>query len=431
MIDKIRKILVRVENVSDWIIIKDIRKSTEIFLIKDKVDMNRACNFEEYRVRVFVDFEENGKKFKGDSNVMIGVSDTENEIEEKIKEAVFAAGFVKNDWYDLPEKEEGDYVEIKSFETNKDLKDKFEELHTVIYKDYNYQAEVNSCELFAIEDLNRVVTSKGVDVEYPKSEFSFEIVTDSNIGKEPVEIFNGYYLTNLDLVEIEKIVDKQLMETEGRSKAVRNKKLENMRVIISNEAVEEFLHFYLQQASDSSIYQKISKAKIGENFQKADAKQKLTFKINPALATSIDARPVDGEGKKLSEYNLYKDGVVEHLVTSSKFSHYLGVENKGMCTTFEVEAGDVPVSEYKKGNYLEVYAFSAFLMDATTGDFGGEFRLAKLVEDGKESYVTGGSISENIFKVQNTMMFSKEKAIRRNSVTPQAIIFDGFTIAGE
>ena len=59
MIDKIRKILERVENVSDWIIIKDIRKSTEIFLIKDKVDMNRACNFEEYRVRVFVDFEEN------------------------------------------------------------------------------------------------------------------------------------------------------------------------------------------------------------------------------------------------------------------------------------------------------------------------------------------------------------------------------------
>lgn len=431
MIENIKNILKNMDNVNDWIIVKKIRKSTEVFLIKDKIDMNRACNSEDYKIHVFVDFEDDEKKYRGDANINIGASSTDAEIEEKVKEAVFAAGFVKNLWYDLPAKEDGKYIEIQAYENNKTLKEKFDDLHKVIYKKYNYQAEVNSCEVFAIEGKNRVVTSKGVDVEYPVSEFSFEIVTDSNIGKEPVEIFNGYYLKNIDLNEIEKIIDKQLMETEGRSKAIRNKKLENMRVIISNEAVEEFFYFYFEQAKDASIYQKISKAKIGENFQKADARQKITFKINPALATSLNAKPVDEEGKKLSEYFLYKDGVVENLVTSAKFSHYLGVENKGKCITFEVETGDESISEYRKGDYLEVYAFSSFLMDPTTGDFGGEFRLAKLVENGKEKYVTGGSISENIFDTQDSMMFSSEKAIRKNSVAPQAIVFDGLTIAGE
>lgn len=431
MINKIKDILENTDNISDWIITENKSVSTEIFLVKDKIDMNRACDTEEYSIVVFVDFEEDGKKYRGESKILLGPSYSEEEIEEKIKSAAFSARFVKNPWYPLPENEGGNYIEIKGFENNKDIKEKFDQVHKIIYKDYKYNARVNSCEIFAVEAKNRVVTSKGIDVEYPKSEFSFEIVTDSNIGKEAVEIFNGYYLKNINLEEIEKIVDKQLMETEGRSKAVRNKKMENMRVILSSEAVEELLQFYLEQARDLSIYQKVSKAKIGESFQKEEAKEKITIKMNPALESSINARPLDGEGKKLKEYLLYENGRVKDLVTSAKYSHYLGIENRGTCSTFEVNGGEKSLEEYKREDYVEILAFSSFIMDPVTGDFGGEFRLAKLVEDGKESYITGGSISENIFKAQNNMYFSKEKTVRKNSISPAAIIFDGITVAGE
>lgn len=63
-----------------------------------------------------------------------------------------------------------------------------------------------------------------MDVEYPSNKFTFEIVTDCNIGDEPVEIFNGYDLTSIDYSKIEEIVDKQLLETEKDQAPLEMKK---------------------------------------------------------------------------------------------------------------------------------------------------------------------------------------------------------------
>ena len=43
------------------------------------------------------------RRAEGDANILISASDSEQEIASKIEKAVFAAGFVKNKWYDLPE----------------------------------------------------------------------------------------------------------------------------------------------------------------------------------------------------------------------------------------------------------------------------------------------------------------------------------------
>lgn len=430
MIQKIQELLKQTKKISAWTIKEEVSSSMELFFIKEKLDMNRYTDLHEYHVRLFVDFEENGQSYKGDASILIGASDTFDEMKEKIESAVFSAGFVKNNWYDLPTNKDDNYEELKTFETIRDLKDRYEQLHKVLFKVYPYQAKVNSCEVFAVEGSNRIITSKGTDVTYPHSEFSFEIVTDSSFGEEPVEIFNGYYLTNMDLSQVEKIVDRQLMETEGRSKAQRNKKMEGQRIVLSGDAVEEFLMFYLEQATDSSIYRKISKAKQGELFLSESAKEKLNVRINPMLSTSIYARPVDNEGKKLERYDLYRDGKVAHLRTSSRYSHYMGIENIGFCDTFEVEGGERSLEEYLKEDYIEILTFSSFLMDPTTGDFGGEFRLAKQVKNGEVSFITGGAISENIFRVQNEMRFSKELEGRKYSISPKAIIFDNITVSG-
>lgn len=428
--ERLINILKQNEKITDWIVVNTVSKSNEVFLIKDKVDMNRSCVTNETSVRVFVDFEENGDKFKGDSTVVLNLNDSEDEIKEKIDRTAFAAKFVKNKYYELPEKEDG-YATLKDIKVCEDLTDNFKKVHDVIYKDYGYKSKVNSCEIFAYENHKHVVTSKGVDVEYPSNKFTFEIVTDCNVEDEPVEIFNGYDLTSIDYSKIEEIVDKQLLETEKRSSAVRNEKMENMRVILSNEAVEEFLYYYYDQARDAMIYQQISSAKLGERFFGDNPKVNFNMKINPTLETSINKRPVDSEGKKLVEYDLYKNGVVENLVTNAKYSYYLNVKNMGQSPVFEVSGGDISVEELKSQDYIEVLAFSSFLMDSATGDFGGEFRLARLVKDGVESFITGGSISLNVKEVQDSMIFSKELKSRKNSLAPAVIAFDNVTIAGK
>lgn len=431
MVEIIKNILTAMKEVSDWIILEEKSSSKELFFVKDKLDMNRGTDIHEFNVRVFVDFKEDNILYRGDAEVILGPLDSVEEITKKIEQAAFAAGFVKNKWYPLPENKTNEYEEIKKLENVKDLNQKYDELHKVFYKDYGFTSKVNSCEVFAVEGTKRVITSKNCDCTYPKNEFMFEIVTDCNEGTEPVEIFNGYYLTKIDLDEIENITKKQLMETEGRSKAVRNKTLNNMRVILSGDAVEEFLEFYLAQASDTMVFTKISKANIGEAFQAKDAKQKLNIIMKPNLESSIYAKPVDAEGTLLKEYDLISDGEVKALRTTAKFSHYLGIEHIGTVDAFEVTGGERSLDEYKKDDYIEILTFSSFLCDAITGDFGGEFRLARLVQDGKETFVTGGAISENIFIQQNTMKFSLEQAIRKHSITPSAIIFDGITVSGE
>lgn len=72
-----------------------------------------------------------------------------------------------------------------------------------------------------------------------------------------------------------------------------------MRVLLSNEAVEEFLYYYYDQARDAMIYQQISSAKLGERFFGENPKVNFNMKINPILETSINKRPVDSEGKNL------------------------------------------------------------------------------------------------------------------------------------
>ncbi|NLP21225.1 MAG: peptidase [Erysipelotrichaceae bacterium] len=430
MLLEIKKLLENNTKISAWVINENISSSSELFFIKDKLDMNRACDTKEYHISIYVDFKENDILYKGDSIVVVSASDSIEEIQTKINDAVFYAEFVKNKWYDLPTNESNVIKGINSFKNLSILKKDYETIFNVFFKDYGYESKVNSCEIFAIEGLKRVISSKGTDVSFPYSRFIFELVTDCETGFEPVEIFNGYYLTEIDLELIEVLIKKQLSETYERSKAIRNEKLENKRVIISGNAVEEFLKFYIDQATDSSIYQKISKAKLNENFFN-NSKEKLNIVMNPYLSSSINSMPVDAQGKILKPYVLYEDGVLKNLKTSARFSHYLNVDNLGNVNTFEVKGGEVSLNEYIKDDYIEIMEFSSFIMDTNTGDFGGEFRLAKVVENGKESFITGGAISENIFDIQNEMLFSKETLVYKSSICPKAIILDNITVSGK
>lgn len=76
MTELLKSLLNKLNSVSAWIISKEERNTAELFLIKDKVDMNRACETLEYSVRLFVDFAENGSKYKGDATVIISGADS-------------------------------------------------------------------------------------------------------------------------------------------------------------------------------------------------------------------------------------------------------------------------------------------------------------------------------------------------------------------
>ena len=53
-----------------------------------------------------------------------------------------------------------------------------------------------------------------------------------------------------------------------------------------------------------------------------------------------------------------------------------------------------------------IKSFSDFQVDAMDGYFGGEFCLGYLFDGQKETIITGGTVSGNIFEAQKNLEFS-------------------------
>lgn len=418
--DQIVDILCSKKDLSGWILREEKRLSRELFFIRDRLDMNRLSESCEYFLRIFVDSEDG--TVRGESDVTLSASDSRGEIEERIQSGILAASYVENPYYPLPVGEgehtfEDDYSEIE------DLKNRYEELIEALFHRDLEDAKVNSCEIFAVEGSDRVVTSQGTDIRYPVGKFTFELITDASI-EENCEIFRPYTLKTMDIERIAEIVTNQLEETRARSIAKRGKTQKNCTVIISGREVEEFFRFYLAQAQDAAIFRKQSRAVLGERFGKGD----LTIRMRPDLPFSTVSRLCDDSGKLLKSYLLFEHGYVRNLTSTLRYSLYLGVEYMGAVRGFEVSPGDVSYSDIIKEDHIEILAFSAFLMDPVTGDFGGEFRLARKVEEGKVTYLTGGSLSHTVFDVQEMMSFTKEMAEYNGCYAPKAIILRNVTI---
>lgn len=65
-----------------------------------------------------------------------------------------------------------------------------------------------------------------------------------------------------------------------------------------------------------------------------------------------------------------------------------------------------------------------------SGHFGGEIRLAYLIEDGKVTPVTGGSVNGSILEAQKDLIFSTERYTTAQYDGPYAVRLKNVSIAG-
>ena len=89
------------------------------------------------------------------------------------------------------------------------------------------------------------------------------------------------------------------------------------------------------------------------------------------------------------------------------------------------------IDEMRKQPHVEITDFSAFLMDAVSGNFGGEIRLG-YESDGVERHpIVGGSLSANFANVLKNVKFSKETRQINNYIVPCAVMLTDVVLAGE
>lgn len=434
MIENIKNILQK-ENIDGYKIIEKKISSEEAFFVKKELDMSRSKDVHHFKVTVYKDFEENGVKYRGSSTFNVEPTMSKAEIKRTVKNGIFAADFVKNEYYELPQIKSEKIENIESKFSQNKLSDWMPKLVEALYKNDNEEkGGINSSEIFLNKNYNRIITSYGVDSSYESYDGSIEFITTWKETKaaEEIELYKMLTFSDYDPDYIADSVKEMLFLAEERAKAKETVKSGKYKLILRGNPVKEVLSYYVNRTNAYNIYNKISTLKLGKSVQGSEVKGDLiNLTLDPNIKNSIYSAPIDKDGLPLSKQEVIKDGKLKLYHGDIRSSYYLKTKPTGEIRNFVIDGGSKNIDDMKSEPYLELVAFSDFQMDSTTGDFGGEIRLGWYFDGEKTIPVTGGSVNANISDIHDNIFLSKEMQNENGFIGPKAIEMHNVTVAGK
>ena len=353
---------------------------------------------------------------------------------------MFAAGFIKNQYYPIPEQEDssikelssGKHLEVESNFSKGNISTNLSNLSKVLFEEDKFEkGGINSSELFLNKIDTRIMNSKGIDVSFSRYTSMLEVVTDWKEGNEEVEIYRNVEFTQYDEDFIKDEIKDMLNLSRERAVASSTPDIVDCTILLTGEPVKEFFDYYYTNTNAKMVYDGISTCKVGESVQGKNVNgDVISIELDPNLENSTFSVPYDSDGLLLESVEIISDGTLLRYWGDFRHSHYLNVEPTGNISNFVVKEGSKSVSEMKKVPYMELVSFSDFQMDPLTGDFGGEIRLGWYFDGEVTKPITGGSISGNIKEVENEMYFSSEVQKINNFKGPRTIELHNTSIAG-
>ncbi len=423
MLDKIQKALLK-NKIEHYLINEETTESVELFFIRKKLDIRREKSVHNYSLTVYRDFEKDGKKMRGSSAIGIYNGMTEEEIDEAIRDAHYAASFVCNPYYELPKGNKEDFISSTSKLSSLSLTESAMLMTEALFaEDTHEDVYLNSAEMFLEKSIIHILNSEGIDVSYDKYTAKGEFVAQCPAPQD-VETYHSFHYTEPDTDALKDKVRYTLETTKARAVATVAPKSGEYKVIISGSFVSTIFDYYLDRSSASLIYPGYSSFTKGSKVQGDKVSgDSLTIEL-------IANEPYSGEGIKLTDRPLITDSELNTIHGNSRFSYYLGTEATGIYSQIKVHGGDTSFDEMKSGKYLHVVNFSDFQMDSFSGHFGGEIRLAFLCDGESITPVTGGSINGSILETQGNLTLSKELQREKGYEGPFAIAFENVNVAG-
>ena len=418
------KRLLREAGISDYIVNGYTERTAELFFVKKQLDTRRIKDMEKFKVTVYRTGEKDGAKLRAFTDVTVLEAQTDAEIIEAFKGAYFAAQFAMNPYYDLPNPVTAPLIEAKGKLAEQAPELSAGEMAEALFSaDHEKGAFLNSAEIFVIQKRVHVVSSAGTDVSWTEASVKGEYVVQA---KEPedVEMYRDFGYTELNTAALTAHVKEALTFVKDRARARRILKSGNYDVILSDENVMQALWFYAERSEADMIYPGFSTWKVGDAVQGEAVGERidLTLKVR---------QPYSDEGIPMKDLKLLENGVLRAVHGANRFCRYLGVEPTGNYRKFTCSnPGTMTFAEMKDRPCLWAVTFSGFDMDSFSGHFGGEIRLAYLIENGKATPVTGGSVNGNIFEAQKDLAFSRERYAELSYEGPYAMLLKNIPVAG-
>ena len=409
---------------SDFIIRQTNTVSQEVFFIGQKLDMGRAKDVTHTMVTVYVDSAD--KQFRGSATKEIHPTSTIEEMKKEIESAIFAASFVKNPWYPVVENQTGEDAGI-----DVDLTAELVKITKAMQAVKTLENEnVNSYEIFANKKQTRIVNSKGVDVTMSNFECEVEVVINTSKDGHEIELIKDFKFANKPAEEITKDVEKMFESGRARLEAIPTKQNEHATVLLTGDDLPEFFGYFASHTNASSQYMGVAKAKIDEKMT-GDEADNLTIVTKPILEGSTKNLSHDVDGNPVKELTLFENGVCKAFWGSTQHAHYMKMKEASTVNNTITSGGSMSIEEMRQLPHVEITDFSAFLMDAVSGNFGGEIRLGYESDGTNRHPIVGGSLSANFANVLKNIKFSKETRQINNHIVPCAVMLTDVVLAGE
>ena len=424
MIERIKSALARC-GIAMWRINENVEETAELFFVKKQLDTRRIKDVHKYEVTVFRAVERDGeeKPFRGFTSVRLIASMDDGQIDQELKSAYYAAQFAANPYFDLPDPVQAPMVKKTGELADAPLAQSAGKMVKALFApDIHEDAFLNSAELFVTRSAHHIVSSNGTDVSYTDASVKGEFVVQC-LEPEDVEMHNIYEYDGLDAEALSAKVAEALTFVRDRSRAQKALKSGKYDLILSGNAVSEVLSYYVSRSAASAVYAHYSTWKQGEDAQGETVGERLSLTLR---ATN----PYSMEGIPMADLPLLEGGTLKAYHGPNRFCRYLGVNPTGLYEKFSCSNGTMPFEKLKKGPVLWAVTFSDFQMDSMSGHFGGEIRLAYLVEDGKVTPVTGGSVNGSILEAQRDLTFSTERYLTAQYDGPYAVRLKSVSIAG-
>ena len=409
-----------------WRVNETVEETAELFFVRRELDTRRIKDVRKYQVTMFRDVEgPEGKPLRGFTSVPLTPSMDDGQVAGELKSAYYAAQFAANPYYELPSPAQSPLVEKTGPLAKKPLAESAGVMARAIFApDAREDAFVNSAELFVHRSRSRVLSSEGTDVSYTSAKAEGEFVVQCR-EPEDVEIHNVYSYDSLDPEALSNKVSEALDFVRDRARARRVLKTGTYDLVLSGNAVRTILEYYFERSSAQAVYAKYSNWQLSEDVQGGGVRGE---RLDLTLKAS---EPYSEEGVLMEDLPLVREGKLQAYHGSNRFCRYLGARTTGSYRKIACGNGSVPFAELKKGPCLWAVTFSDFQMDAMSGHFGGEIRLAYLIDGGQVTPVTGGSVSGSILKMQDNLVFSTERYVTSRYEGPYAVRLTGVSVAGE
>ena len=395
----------------------------ELYTIFDSVESIRDVSSQSISISLYVDHEDSEDKYTGESSFSVSFNSDIEEIKKGIDRSIAVASMVKNERYEIEQNDISyecrDHILPKKtlLEVQQIQKDAMSKMKDV---------SLSSAEYFLRSSDRMFVNSAGNTYTIENSSLALDMVFLAGPNQE-VESIVTRETKNSELLDIASIIEKYAQFTKD-SLTAQLPKTGKYKVIFTGEVLEEFFSFFTFHALGSAHYNKYAIFNKGDKITTAP----LTIYSDPTLEDGLSGSCADDLGFTLRKFNVIKDGVLENIVTSHKYSKYLEQPFTGGLTNVVVAPGEISFKDMvEQENTILIERVSCFSPKELTGDFSSEIRLGYIFKGGKMVPIKGGSFSGNIRDLIDSLSLSKDMIHYNSYYGPEGVCLEGVDIAGE